>query len=108
MSPALVVLLFGVLHSINTTSSLAGRAFSVPGRLGDRQEECLRQSVRRQVPRGAKVFVIAQGYNLQLLDQYLASWAKPVTSLGNSEIKVALTVGQDATCYGEQLVVTRK
>jgi hypothetical protein len=52
--------------------------------------------------------VIAQGYNLQLLDQYLASWARPVTSLSNSEIKVYLTVGQDAPCYGEQLVVTRK
>jgi hypothetical protein len=98
---AIGALVFAVAHSLNETSAMSSPSLRATTQLSVRQESCLRQEVREQVPKGASVYLDATGYNYQLLEQFVAAWAIPSRSSTGSSLTVTLAAGTSGGCQGE-------
>jgi hypothetical protein len=98
---AIGALAFGVAHSLHETSAMSSPSLRATTQSSIRQESCLRQEVREQIPKGASVYLEATGYNYQLLKQFVAAWAIPSASSTGSSLTVTLAAGTSGGCQGE-------
>jgi hypothetical protein len=92
------------------TSSLLTPQSEAASNLSDRQWECIYQSIRADVPKGAPVYIGPSDGELyfQRLSELSTSWATPVSSRSAARLSLDITrVPHNRRCEGMKLKVTR-
>lgn len=95
-----------VTASLRTTAELSSRTANPYVNTAYFQERCLTRLMRTDLPQGAKVYVLPNpnGYEVQLLTQYMTLWAVPTPLLHDAQWTVAL-VSHPGGCDGDTLQV---
>lgn len=96
-----VVLAFWVNRAVRTSAQLRPLAHTYHANL--EQFRCLTAEVRREVPRGAQVF-IGGGYDGQVLSELVVSWVEP-SPLARAAWRLSLV--HAGPCAGEQIRASR-
>ena len=104
---AAVTLGLSVRHGLQTTAAILSPASTRQAAAADRQEDCIYQAIRSELPKGAAVYVDSRDYHVrQRLAELSTTWAVPQASLATARWKLAL-VRVRGHCSGLALEVRR-
>jgi len=103
---AIVIGFFSIVvaTSLRTTADLASQNKNPFVKTAYAQEQCLTRLMQAKLPKGARVYVVpnSNGYDAQLLTQYMTLWAVPTSFPHDAKWTVTL-VPRPGGCYGETL-----
>jgi hypothetical protein len=90
---AAVTLGLSVHHDVQTIAAVVSPASIDHATITDRQEECLYQAIRSELPRGAAVYIsepVVQWGNFQRLAELSVTWAEPQASRATAQWTLSL------------------
>lgn len=102
-----VTLGLSVHHDLQFTSKVTAPKFAEDQAAALRQEECIYNAIRSQVPKGAAVYVADPGFaRTQRVSELSTLWAVPQASLATAQWRLSL-VHARGHCDGLALEVHR-
>lgn len=107
VAAAAVALGLSVHHDLQFTSEVTAPKFVGDQTVALRQEECIYNAIRSQVPNGAAVYVAGPGWaRTQRVTELLTLWAVPQASPTTAQWRVSLVPAR-GHCSGLALEVRR-
>jgi len=106
VAAAAVTLGLSVHHDLQFTSKVTAPKFIADQTAALRQEECIYDAIRSQVPKGAAVYVDGPGWAHQRVAELSTLWAVPQASLATARWRLSL-VPVRGHCGGLALEVRR-